>query len=90
MELVQRLRNKQEQSALHRFLDQLGFEVFPVSEVISQRALFLMEEWRLSHQMLMADALIAATTIEYGTSLLTGNGKHYRFLASIKLKNFKP
>jgi predicted nucleic acid-binding protein len=90
MELVQGLRNKQEQSALHRFLDKRGFEVWPVSAVISQRALFLMEAWRLSHQMLMADALIAATAIEHGTSLLTGNGKHYRFLTSLKLENFKP
>jgi len=90
MELVQGLRNKQEQAALHRFLDQRGFEVLPVTGVISQRALFLMEEWRLSHQMLMADALIAATAIEHGLPLLTGNGKHYRFLTSLKLANFRP
>ncbi|RLL49696.1 type II toxin-antitoxin system VapC family toxin [Mariprofundus sp. EBB-1] len=90
MELVQGLRNKQEQIALHRFLDQLGFRVFPVSEVISQRALFLMEEWRLSHQMLMADALIAATAVEHGRSLLSGNSKYYRFLESLKLERFKP
>jgi len=90
MELVQGLRHKQEQIALHRFLDLLGFDVFPISEVISQRALFLMEEWRLSHQMLIADALIAATAIEHGRSLLSGNSKHYRFLESLKLESFKP
>jgi len=90
MELVQGLRNKQEQAALHRFLDQRGIEVLPVNAIISQRALFLMEEWRLSHQMLMADALIAATAIEHGLSLLSGNAKHYRFLSSLKLVGFKP
>jgi predicted nucleic acid-binding protein len=90
MELVQGLRDKQEQIALHRFLDQLGFQVLPVSEVISQRALFLMEEWRLSHQMLMADALIAATAIEHGYTLLSGNGKHYNFMNALKLECFKP
>ncbi|MDQ6967793.1 MAG: type II toxin-antitoxin system VapC family toxin [Mariprofundaceae bacterium] len=90
MELVQGLRNKQEQVALHRFIEQLGFQVITVSEVISQRALFLMEEWRLSHQMLMADALIAATAIEHGLSLLSGNEKHYRFLTMLKLESFKP
>jgi len=90
MELVQGLRNKQEQVVLHRFLDQLGITVFSVTEVISQRALFLMEEWRLSHQMLMADALIAATAIEHGLSLLSGNEKHYRFLTMLKLESFKP
>jgi len=90
MELVQGLRNKQEQMALHRFLDRFGFNVFCVNDVISQRALFLMEEWRLSHQMLMADALIAATAIEHGLSLLSGNEKHYRFLTTLKLEAFKP
>jgi len=90
MELVQGLRNKQEQTMLHRFLNQYNFEVLPVITVISQRALFLMEEWRLSHQMLMADALIAATAIEHGLTLQTGNGKHYKFLSSLKLKVFKP
>jgi len=90
MELAQGLRNKQEQVALHHFLDKFGFTVFPVTALISQRALFLMEEWRLSHQMLMADALIAATTIEYGLTLLTGNEKHYHFLTMLKLRAFKP
>jgi len=41
--------------------------------MISHRALFLMEEWRLSHHLLMADALIAVTAIEYGLALLSGN-----------------
>lgn len=90
MELVQGLRNRQEQISLHRFLEQLEFQVFPVSEVVSQRALFLMEEWRLSHHMFMADALIAATAIEHGCSLLSGNGKHYQFLKMLKLETFKP
>jgi len=90
MELVQCLRNKKEQVLLHRFLEQLGFDVLPVSERISHRALFLMEEWRLSHQMLMADAMIAATAIEHGIPLLCGNEKHYRFLKMLTLEAFKP
>ncbi len=90
MELVQGLRNKQEQVLLHRFLEQLGFDVIPVSDVISHRALFLMEEWRLSHQMLMADALIAVTAIGHGMPLLTGNEKHYRFLRMLTIEGFKP
>jgi len=38
-----------------------------------------MDEWRLNHQILPADALIAATAIEHGLPLLSGNEKHYRF-----------
>ncbi len=90
MELVQGLRNKTEQIALRRFLDAYDFKRYAISEAISQRALFLMEEWRLSHQMLMADALIAATAMEHGLCLLSGNAKHYRFLTALELKTFKP
>jgi len=49
-----------------------------------------MEAWHLSHQMLMADALIAATAIEHGLPLLSGNEKHYRFLKMLTLEGFKP
>ncbi|WP_038246771.1 type II toxin-antitoxin system VapC family toxin [Ghiorsea bivora] len=90
MELVQGLRNKAEQVALRRFLDSYDFQRYSISEAISQRALFMMEEWRLSHQMLMADALIAATAIEHGLSLLSGNAKHYRFLTALEFETFKP
>jgi len=90
MELVQGLRNKTEQVALRRFLDAYDFKRYSVNEAISQRALFLMEEWRLSHHMLMADALIAATAMEHGLPLLSGNAKHYRFLKALELKAFKP
>ena len=90
MELVQGLRNKTEQVALRRFLDAYDFKRYSVNEAISQRALFLMEEWRLSHHMLMADALIAATAMEHGLPLLSGNAKHYRFLTALELQTFKP
>jgi len=40
--------------------------------------------------MLMADAMIAATEIEYGLPLLSGNEKHYRFLKMLMLEGFKP
>jgi len=90
MELVQGLRNKDELSALHRFVDQQQFSVLPLTETISQRALFLMEEWRLSHGLLMADALIGATAIEHGQPLLTANSKHYDFLPNLVVRPFAP
>jgi len=42
------------------------------------------------YSMLMAGALIAATAIEHGLSLLSGNEKHYRFLKMLTLEGFKP
>ena len=90
MELVQGLRNRNEQRALHRFLDQRDMHVLTINEQISQRALYLMEEWRLSHNMLMADALIAATAIEHGLPLLTANTKHYDYLPTLEVAKFQP
>lgn len=90
MELVQGLRNKDELSALHRFIDQQQFSILPLTETIGQRALFLMEEWRLSHGLLMADALVAATATEHGLPLLTANSKHYNFLPNMTVKIFVP
>lgn len=90
MELVQGSRNKAEQAAIHRFFSIREFTALPVSDIISQRALFLMEEWYLSHGLLMADALIAATAFEYGLTVLTGNAKHYQFLSNLSVSKFRP
>ena len=90
MELVQGSRNKEELSAIRRFFDIREFMILPLSPAISQRAIFLMEEWCLSHGLLMGDALIAATALEHGLTLLTGNAKHYRFIPNISLSRFRP
>ncbi|MEA2079353.1 MAG: type II toxin-antitoxin system VapC family toxin [Pseudomonadota bacterium] len=90
MELVQGARNKEEQAAIRRFFDIRDFVTLPISDVISHRALFLMEEWCLSHGLLMADALIAATALEHGFTVLTGNVKHYQFLSNLCVSKFKP
>ena len=90
MELVQGSRNKEEQAAIRRFFDIREFTALPVSAIISQRALFLMEEWCLSHGLLMADALIAATALEHGLTVLTGNVKHYHFLSNLSVSKFRP
>lgn len=90
MELVQGSRNKEELSAIRRFFDIRGFLTLPLSPAISQRALFLMEEWCSSHGLFMGDALIAATALEHGLTLLTGNARHYRFIPNISLSRFNP
>jgi predicted nucleic acid-binding protein len=52
--------------------------------------MLLVERYFLSHSLEMNDALIAATTLELGETLLTANDKHYRFIPGIKIDVFRP
>lgn len=64
--------------------------LLPVTPEISYRASHYVEEYCVSHRMHANDALIAATAIENGLTLVTGNGKHYRHLKELDLKVLKP
>lgn len=90
MELVQGMRNARELQALRKTLQQRGWRVLPITEVISSRAMALVEEHFLSDALQMTDALIAATCIEYGHSLGTGNLKHYRPIMELVVEPFIP
>ncbi len=90
MELVQGMRNKQELRALRRALRNWNVEVIYINEEISSKAMFYVEQHYLSHSVALADALIAATAVSYGLSLLTGNDKHYQVIKEVDVKKFKP
>ncbi|MGZ8191867.1 MAG: PIN domain-containing protein [Methylococcaceae bacterium] len=89
MELVQGLRNKQELIALRRALRIWNTNVLYISEDISAKALFYVEQYYLSHSMQLADALISATVVANGLELLTGNAKYYRVLKDISIREFR-
>lgn len=89
MELLQGARDKHELKIIKSFLSDMQFRVLPLTENIGHRASIYMEEYGLSIAMSMADALIAATTIENGETLLTGNQKHYRPIKELELKIFR-
>jgi predicted nucleic acid-binding protein len=90
MELVQGMRNKQELRALRRALRSWNVEVIYINEEISSKAMFYVEQHYLSHSVALADALIAATAVSYGLSLLTGNDKHYQIIKEVDVKKFTP
>lgn len=90
MELVQGMRNKQELRALRRALRNWNVEVIYINEEISSKAMFYVEQHYLSHSVALADALIAATAVSYGLSLLTGNDKHYRIITEVDVQKFRP
>jgi predicted nucleic acid-binding protein len=90
IELVQGMRNKQELRYLRLALKSWNAEVLLLSEEISAKAMFYVEQHYLSHSLQLADALVGTTAIAYGLDILTGNAKHYRVLKDVAIKEFKP
>ncbi|QQZ30563.1 type II toxin-antitoxin system VapC family toxin [Thiothrix subterranea] len=88
MELVVGCRNKTEQRELAKFLQR--FQVIHLSASISQRGLELLQQYRLSHGLLIPDGLIAATAIEAGIPLISKNQKDYRFIDGLQLLPYPP
>jgi predicted nucleic acid-binding protein len=83
MELMVGCRNKNELNALDHFLDR--FVKVSVNENISQTAVDLLKQYHLSHGLLIADALIAATAIAESGSLVSKNQRDYRFIERLHL-----
>jgi predicted nucleic acid-binding protein len=90
MELVQGMRNKEELRTLQKTLKQWNVKTIYISEEISARALFYIEEYFLSHSMELADSLIASTATSYGMKLITANDKHYKVVKDIIIEVFRP
>ena len=90
MELVQGMRSKQELNSFRQALHAWNTDILYISEEISAKAMFAVEQHFLSHSIQLADALIGATAINYGLPLLTGNDKHYKIMKGIQLKRFRP
>ena len=86
MELLIGCRNKAEQRQLEQFLR--PFPIVPLSEVIADEAVDLLRRYRLSHGLLMPDALIAATARVNGIPLATMNQRDYRFIAGLQLLSY--
>jgi predicted nucleic acid-binding protein len=90
MELVQGMRNKKELNNLRQALHAWNTKILYISEEISAKVMFAVEQHFLSHSIQLADALIGSTAIAYGLPLLTGNDKHYKVMKEIQIKKFRP
>jgi predicted nucleic acid-binding protein len=90
MELVQGMRNQAELRTLRRQLQEWQTPVLPITKAISRRAAFYVEQYFLSHSLRLADALLAATAVEHGLSLATGNTKHYQSVSDPDLTHYQP
>lgn len=86
MELIIGCRNKRELRSLERFLAR--FQVIPLNPQISGTAVDLLRQYRLSHGLLIADALIAATALFLEIPLLTRNYRDYQFISGLQLQTY--
>ena len=90
LELLQGMNNKGELRILQKYLKTWSTEIIQINENISCRAMFLLEDYCLSHSMELGDAIIAATALESNEVLLTANEKQYGFIPNIQVSRFKP
>ena len=58
-------------------------------EIISRRAIALLEHHAFSHGLRVVDAIIAASALETVSSLATANVRHYRVIGLLNLIQFK-
>jgi hypothetical protein len=86
MELIVGCRNKTDLRSLERFLTR--FQVLNVNEQASATAVDLLRRYRLSHGLLIADALIAATALSLGLPFVTKNERDYRFITELRLLSY--
>ncbi|CAH0149790.1 Ribonuclease VapC10 [Pedobacter sp. Bi27] len=82
-ELLYGARNKRELNLIRKDIDKLI--VLPISSPISNQAVRLVEQFSLSHNLNLPDALIASTSIFHDLELYTLNLKDFKFLENFKL-----
>jgi len=59
-----------------------------LSASVSDRAVDLLRRYRLSHGLLIPDALIAATALVEGIPLVSQNQRDFRFIAGLDLRPY--
>lgn len=86
MALIVGCRRKADLRVVERFLQR--FHVIHLNERISRTAIDLLHRYRLSHGLLLADALIAATALMDGIPLVSKNQRDYRCIAGLDLRPY--
>lgn len=86
MELIIGCRNNIELRAVEQFLSR--FQTIALNTRTSDLAVDLLRRYRLSHGLLIADALIAATAMSTGEQFVTKNQRDYKFIEGLRLLTY--
>lgn len=90
LELLQGFRNRAELQAVQKSLAMRHAVRLPITPAITERAVLLMETFSLSHGLQAGDAIIAATAIEHGLTVVTANTKHFNPIKILDIEPFDP
>ncbi len=90
IELAQGCRTKAELTQIKKGLAMSQAHILPITPSITERAMALIDSYAHSHGLQLGDALIAATALEHGLTLLSGNKKHFSKLPGLALEALKP
>lgn len=86
-ELLYGALNKLELAKIKKGLN--AIKIIHLSAALSKKSLELLENYSLSHNLDVPDALIAATAITHNLPLFTLNLKDFRFIEGIRLYSKK-
>ena len=87
MELLFGATNKLDLGIINKKLSR--FSVILINERVNLTAIGLMQDFKLSHGLAIADSLIAATAIETKLRLFTYNLKDFKFINDLTLYSEK-
>ena len=82
-ELIQGSKNNAEVQKIEKYLTR--FELIHFDKAISRKAIELVRIYSKSHNLMVADAIIAATCLENNLTLVTYNIKDFRFVDGLKI-----
>jgi predicted nucleic acid-binding protein len=83
MELYRGMANKEQMAKMVRKIK--AYNILDFNEQVSQRAIRLVQDFKLSHDLQIPDAIIAALSITYDIPLFTYNIKDFKFIRGLKL-----
>ena len=83
IECIQGSISNSDKWRIKRSLQSLKF--YSLTNDIAQNAIELIDNHSNSQGLLLADALIAATALEYDLTLITYNTKHFQFIKGLKV-----
>lgn len=86
LELIVGCRNKTELKDLDKFFKR--FQILKITDQISDIAVDLLKRYFLSHGLLIADGLIAATALVHNEAFITKNQRDFRFISGLNLLSY--